>query len=162
MDPAIRIRIRTKMSRSQSLVKLDWWGWGLHAHPLSLYQLYHHIQSSGVRSSWEGRYPSLYFSSTPICSLWMEPFPCTAKKLCFLYLSYDLKGSRDLGLKLQNDILHTQVEFQRRPRNHPSTLSSQTTFNIKMVGIHPPPPLIKQSSEKIFLLVVHNSRNIYR
>ncbi len=36
-----------------------WLGWGLHAHPLSLYlhhYYYHHEQSCGVRSSWEGSY----------------------------------------------------------------------------------------------------------
>jgi hypothetical protein len=32
-----------------------WWGWGV-ALPLSLYSIYHHKQSSGVRFCWEGRY----------------------------------------------------------------------------------------------------------
>jgi hypothetical protein len=33
------------------------WGWGVHALlPTSFHYMYHHVQSSGVRSSWEGRY----------------------------------------------------------------------------------------------------------
>ncbi len=32
-----------------------WWGWGVHAHPLSAYW-YHHVQSCSVRSCWVGRY----------------------------------------------------------------------------------------------------------
>ncbi len=31
-----------------------WWGWGVHAHPLSAY--YHYVQSCSVRSCWVGRY----------------------------------------------------------------------------------------------------------
>ncbi len=52
----------------------SWWknqpspgeGGGVHAHPLSLY-IYHHVQSCGVHSSWEGRYtPPPPISALPL------------------------------------------------------------------------------------------------
>ncbi len=49
-----------------------WWGWGVHALPLSLYL--QHGQSCGVRSSCESRYivQCHYFSTTPMCTLWLR------------------------------------------------------------------------------------------
>jgi len=38
--------------------------------PTPFYYICHHIQSCGVRSSWEGRYTPPYVYSTPICTLW--------------------------------------------------------------------------------------------
>ncbi len=47
-----------------------WWGWGCMPTPISLYCIYHHIQSCSVR--WEGRYmyTLLVFHLFPICALW--------------------------------------------------------------------------------------------
>ncbi len=50
------------------------WGWGLHAHPRSLYLPPHHVQSCNVWSNWEGKYTHP-ISSLPLCSLW---FPLSA------------------------------------------------------------------------------------
>jgi hypothetical protein len=35
-----------------------WWGWGVHAQPPLIHYIYHHVQSCGISSSWEGRYTS--------------------------------------------------------------------------------------------------------
>ncbi len=44
-----------------------WWGWGVHADPLSLYSIYHHVQRCKARSSWEGRYTPVESGVIIIC-----------------------------------------------------------------------------------------------
>jgi hypothetical protein len=50
-----------------------WWGWGGGCTPPPVHFIYHHKQSCGVRSSWDGWYAPPIFSSTPICTLWVVP-----------------------------------------------------------------------------------------
>jgi hypothetical protein len=48
-----------------------WWGGG-GCSPTRIHFIYHHVKSCSARSSWQGKIPTLFFYSTPICTLWVR------------------------------------------------------------------------------------------
>ncbi len=61
-----------RTSHHDGKISPGWWGWRVHAHPLSAY--YHQAQSCSVNFSWEGRY-------TPCISPVPFKYDCAEKGL---------------------------------------------------------------------------------
>ncbi len=69
--------------RHDNKISPAWWAGA--CTPSPFHSIYHHQQSCGVRSSWEGRYMySPYFSCTPICTLWTLLYVILCPFFCLL------------------------------------------------------------------------------